>query len=131
VVHDKKHYFPYLQTTPDNIKKNNLYGLPPCIEKDGEPLPPWEEGEDIEGGGEVDPTPGGDVDTGGDQIRLYIIRKPGRNPRLASCQDTLACTGRLLHEMRCQKSVRRLSTALLASSTLSLRQSARNSSSPP
>lgn len=50
MVNDKKHYFPYLQTTPDNIKKNNLYGLPPCTEKDGEPLPPWQEGED--GGGD-------------------------------------------------------------------------------
>lgn len=53
MVNDKKHYFPYLQTTPDNIKKNNLYSLPPCTEKDGELLPPWQEGEDMEGGGKV------------------------------------------------------------------------------
>lgn len=58
MVNDKKHYFPYLQTTQDNIKKNNLYSLQPCTEKDGEPLPPWQEGEDMEGGG--------GIDTGGD-----------------------------------------------------------------
>lgn len=54
VVRDNKHYFPYLQTTLDHIKRNNLYSLPACTEKDGEPLPPWQESDDMEGGGAVD-----------------------------------------------------------------------------